>query len=196
MLVGDFMTRKVVTVQTSATVAEVRQLLAVSDFRRVPVMEGDRLVGIVDAHHLVGEGQNPVKYCMVPHPVTTRPDMPIEEAARLMADHKVSALPVMEGGRLVGIITQTDLFRIGVDALGARQHGVRVTLRVPEMRGILADITHAITNAGGQFISLVTVTTPDPDTELLTMKIRDLSQRQVADILADLSVEVLDIRTT
>ena len=194
MLVSDFMTRKVKTVQTSATVAEVRQLLAVSDFRRVPVMEGDQLVGIIDAHHLVGEG--PVRYCMVPNPVATGPDVPIEEAARLMADHKVSALPVLTDDNLIGIITQTDLFRVGVDAMGARQHGVRVSMRVPEMRGLLADVINAITKAGGNFISLVSVNTPDPTTELVTMKIGDLSQRQVADILSDLSVDVQDLRTT
>lgn len=194
MLVSDFMTRRVTTVQTTATIAEVRQLLAMSDFRRVPVMEEDTLVGIVDAHHLLGEGL--VKHCMVANPIVTRPDTPIEEAARVMADHKVSALPVMEEGRLVGMITQTDLFRIGVDAMGARQRGVRVTLRVPEMRGMLADLTNAITNAGGVFISLVTVSTPAPDTEMLMLKIRDMTQREVEDILSNLSVEVLDIRTT
>ncbi len=194
MLVSDFMTRNVNTVQTTCTVAEVRQLLAMSEFRRVPVMEGDTLVGIVDAHHLIGEG--PVRHCMVRNPVTVRPDMPIEEAARVMADRKVSALPVLENGHLVGILTQTDLFHLGVMALGARQRGVRVTLLVPEMRGLLADVINAITNAGGMFVSLVTINTPDPDTEILTVKIRDLSQRQVEDILSDLSVEVEDIRTT
>ena len=157
-------------------------------------MQGDQLVGIVDAHHLVGEG--PVEHCMTRDPVTARPDMPVEEAARIMVDHKVSALPVMEGGRLVGIITQTDLFRIGVDALGARQHGVRVTLLIPEMRGMVADLATAIANAGGVFITIVTMSTPDPNTELIAMKIRDLTQRQVEDILSDLSVDVMDIRTT
>lgn len=194
MLVSDFMTHSVVTVQSTCTVAEVRHLLAISDFRRVPVMDGEQLVGIVDAHHLLGEGQ--VKQCMVRNPAIARPDMPIEEAARVMADHKVSALPVMANGNLIGIITQTDLFRLAVEAMGARQRGVRVTLLVPEMRGMLADITNAITNAGGLFVSLVTVGTPEPDTELLMMKIRDMTQRQVEDILSDLSVEVKDIRTT
>ncbi len=76
MLVRDFMTRKVKTVQTSATIAEVRQLLAVSRFRRVPVMDANRLVGIIDAHHLVGRGS--VKHCMVANLVTAQPDMPID----------------------------------------------------------------------------------------------------------------------
>ena len=194
MLVRDIMTRKIKTVQTTATVAEVRNLLAVSDFRRVPVMEGDRLVGIVDAHHLIGVG--PVSHCMIADPVTVSPDIPIEEAARTMADHKVSALPVLADGKLVGIVTQTDLFAIAVDAMGARRHGVRVTLLVPELVGLIADITNAITNAGGVFISLVTITTADPTTEILTLKVKDLTQQEVEDILSDLSVDVLDIRTT
>ncbi|MCW5857938.1 MAG: CBS domain-containing protein [Caldilineales bacterium] len=68
------MTQNVVTVQSNCTVAEVRQLTKISDFRRVPVMEGEKLVGIVDAHHL---GEGPVKHCMVRNPATARPDMPI-----------------------------------------------------------------------------------------------------------------------
>lgn len=194
MLIKDFMTRDVVTVQSNVSVAEARNLLAVSDFHRLPVMEGDRLVGIVNWHRLVGEG--PVKYCMVKNPVTATPDTAIEEAARIMIDNKVSALPVLDGEDLVGIITMRDLFRLGVMALGARQHGVRITLLIPEMRGLLADVINALTNLGGYFVSLVTVPAPRGDGELVTMKVQDLTQRQVEDALDTLSVEVLDIRTT
>jgi len=194
MLIKDFMTRDIVTVQSNTSVAEVRTLLAMSDFHRLPVMEGDHLVGIINWHRLVGEG--PVKHCMVKDPITATPDMAIEEAARVMIDHKVTALPVLAAETLVGIITLRDLFRVGVMALGARQHGVRVTLEMPEMRGMLADVINALTNLGAYFVSLVTIPDTDGEGELVTLKVQDVTAQQVGDVLADLSIDVLDIRLT
>lgn len=194
MLIKDFMTRDIVTVQSNASVAEVRNLLAMSDFHRLPVMEGERLVGIVNWHRLVGEGS--VKHCMIKNPFTATPDMAIEEAARVMIDRQITALPVLEGEELVGIITLRDLFRVGVMALGARQHGVRVTLEMPEMRGMLADVINALTNLGAYFVSLVTIPDTDGEGELVTLKVQDVTEQQVADALADLSIDVRDIRLT
>ena len=96
----------------------------------------------------------------------------------------------------MAIITQTDLFRLAVDALGARHHGVRVSCLIPDMRGMLSDLINVITREGGFFVSLVTLSTPDPTTEMVTFKIKDLTLRQVEDCLSDLSFEVLDIRVT
>ncbi len=193
MLIQDFMTRDIVTVQSNASVAEVRNLLAMSDFHRVPILEGDKLVGIVNWHRLVGEG--PVSQCMVKNPVSAPSDTPVEEAARIMIDNRISALPVVDGEELVGIMTMRDLFTVGVTALGARDAGVRITLLMPEMRGMLADVINALANLGAFFVSLVNIPAPSGDGELVTIKVQDVTQEQVQDTLSDLSVEVLDIRT-
>jgi acetoin utilization protein AcuB len=193
MLIQAFMTRDIVTVQSNASVAEVRNLLAVSDFHRVPILEGDKLVGIVNWHRLVGEG--PVSQCMVKNPVSAPSDTPVEEAARIMIDNRISALPVVDGDELVGIMTMRDLFTVGVTALGARDAGVRITLLMPEMRGMLADVINALANLGAFFVSLVNIPAPSGEGELVTIKVQDVSQEQVDDTLSDLSVEVLDIRT-
>ena len=193
MLIKDFMTRDVTTVQSSATVEEVKNLLAHSNFHRVPVMEGDKLVGLVNWHRLVGQG--PVKYCMVQNPITGASDMTIEEAADLMISKQISALPVMEGERLVGIITLRDLFKAGIQALGARKHGVRVTLIVPDMRGILADVVNVLTNLGAYYVSLISLPDPQGRGEMITIKVQDVNQNQVEEALSDLSVEIDDIRT-
>ena len=193
MLIQDFMTRDIVTVQSNASVAEVRNLLAVSDFHRVPILEGEKLVGIVNWHRLVGEG--PVNQCMVKNPVSAPSDTPVEEAARIMIDNRISALPVVDGDELVGIMTMRDLFTVGVTALGARDAGVRITLLMPEMRGMLADVINALANLGAFFVSLVNIPAPSGEGELVTIKVQDVTQEQVEDTLSDLSVEVLDIRT-
>ena len=88
-----------------------------------------------------------------------------------------------------------DLFTIGVTALGARNAGVRITLLMPEMRGMLADVINALANLGAFFVSLVNIPAPSGDGELVTIKVQDVMQEQVEDTLSDLSVEVLDIRT-
>ncbi len=193
MLVQDFMTREVVTVQSSATIDEVKNLLAHSHFHRVPVMEGEQLVGLVNWHRLVGQG--PVKYAMVRNPITATPDMTLEEAADLMLRHQISSLPVLEEERLVGIITLRDLFKAGVLALGARKHGVRVTLILPDMRGMLADVINELSKLGAFFVSLVSLPDPQGRGEMVTIKVQDVNQTQVEEVLSDLSVEIEDIRT-
>ncbi|NOZ48694.1 MAG: CBS domain-containing protein [Chloroflexi bacterium] len=193
MLIKDFMTRDPITVQSSATVDEVQNLLAVSDFHRLPVMEDDSLVGIVNWSRLIGGG--PVKHCMIKNPVTAPPDTPLEEAARIMIDHQVGALLVTENEELIGIITLRDLFKVGFLALGARSHGVRVALDVPDMRGMLADVINELALLGAHFISLVNIPSPSGSGELVTIKVQDVTQQQVADALSALSIEIHDIRT-
>lgn len=193
MLIKDFMTRDVVTVQSNATIEEVRNLLAHSNFHRVPVMEGDQLVGLVNSHRLIGQG--PVKYAMVKDPIVGAPDTTIEEAADLMITNQISALPVVANGELLGIITLRDLFKAGIQALGARKHGVRVTVILPDMRGILADVINALTNIGAYYVSLISLPDPQGRGEMVTIKIQDVNQNQVEEALSDLSIEVDDIRT-
>ena len=193
MLIKDFMTPDPVTVPASASVEEVRNLLAMSDFHRVPVMEGERLVGIVNWPRLVGEG--PVRHCMVKNPVTAPPDTPLEEAARIMIDNQVSALLVTEDEKLVGIITLRDLFKVGFLALGARSHGVRISLDLPDMRGMLADVINELALLGAPFVNLVNIPSPSGRGEMVTIKVQDVTQQQVEDALSALSIDIHDIRT-
>ncbi len=193
MLIKDFMTPDPVTVPASASVEEVRNLLAMSDFHRVPVMEGERLVGIVNWPRLVGEG--PVRHCMVKNPVTAPPDTPLEEAARIMIDNQVSALLVTEDEKLVGIITLRDLFKVGFLALGSRSHGVRISLDLPDMRGMLADVINELALLGAHFVSLVNIPSPSGRGEMVTIKVQDVTQQQVEDALSALSIDIHDIRT-
>jgi len=156
-------------------------------------MEGDRLVGLVNWHRLVGQG--PVKYCMVKDVITGTPDMTIEEAADLMLSNQISALPILKDDQLVGIITLRDLFKAGVLALGVRKHGVRLTVILPDMRGILADVINALTNLGANYVSLISLPDPRGRGEMVTIMVQDVNQNQVEEAMSDLSVEVDDIRT-
>lgn len=131
-LVRDWMTRDVVTVSPDTTLPEAHRLMTDNQIRRLPVMENGRLVGIVtggdvrgaeasdatllsvwELHYLIAKIK--IGEIMTPDPVIISQDATIGEAAQVMLDNKISGLPVVNGeGKLVGIITESDIFRIVV----------------------------------------------------------------------------------
>ncbi len=134
MLVRERMSTDPVTLSPDDTLREARRLIRELGLRRFPVVEEGRLVGIVtdrdvrqaDMSSAVVQERRYVEYIldriqvrgiMTPDPITVTPDTPLEEAARLILDNKIGGLPVVEGGRLVGIITETDLIRTLVEML-------------------------------------------------------------------------------
>jgi CBS domain-containing protein len=130
LLVQDWMTRKVITVDVRTTLPDAHKLMRTNKIRRLPVMDHGRLMGIItrsdireaspsDATTLsVWEltyllSKLEVRQIMTPDPVTIAPEATIREAAKLMGNHKIGGLPVVDkAGQLVGIITESDIFRV------------------------------------------------------------------------------------
>lgn len=124
-----------ITIGPKATVAEAEAVLEAHRIRHLPVMDGDRLVGMITDrdvrlasmprprkepnHRDALLGLIRVEQVMTRDPATASPDMLIAEAARLMLEHRYGGLPVAAGGRLVGIITQGDLLKALIDLLKA-----------------------------------------------------------------------------
>jgi acetoin utilization protein AcuB len=103
-------------------------------------------------------------------------------------------LPVVDGTTLVGIVTESDLFRLLIDLFGTRRKGLRTTLRVPERPGELADLAKTITDAGGNIISLGAFPGNDVTNEVLILKVERIARDELVRILDPLVVEVMDIR--
>jgi acetoin utilization protein AcuB len=122
--------------------------------------------------------------------------VPLEEAARIMADRNIGGLPVMRGTTLVGIITESDLFRVFIELFGARQKGVRISMVLPNERGELAKVTAAITKAGGNIIALGTFLADDTTQGRLTVKVEGLAKDKITEVLRPLAVRIEDIRDT
>jgi acetoin utilization protein AcuB len=120
--------------------------------------------------------------------------VPLEEAARIMADNNIGGLPVMRGTTLVGIITESDLFRVFIELFGARQKGVRLTVVVPNERGGLAKVAAAITKAGGDILALGTFLADDPTQGRLTVKIGGIAKEKVKEAIAPLALRIEDLR--
>ncbi len=212
MLVGERMTRNPVTILDTASIDDGIHLMRERKVRRLPVLdESGKMVGIVSDKDLLHAAPSPatslsvyelhyllakltIKQVMSSPVISVTPDTPLEEAARVMADNKIGGLPVTEGDRLVGIITETDVFKILVELLGARAPGQRVTVRVTEGKGVLARITSALSDLGANIISVVTYAGATPAERLIMVKLSDAPSAAVRNALAGLGVEVVDFR--
>jgi len=119
---------------------------------------------------------------------------PIEEAARIMADNKIGGMPVLNNGRVAGMITETDLFKVFLELMGARQKATRVTATVENKRGELARVTKAIAAHGGNFVSFGVFAGPDANTSVLTFKVEGIKQDEIKAALKDVVKKFWDIR--
>ena len=135
-----------------------------------------------------------VKQVMSKKVKTIDTDTPIEEAARIMADSKIGGMPVMRSGQVVGIITETDLFKILLELMGAREKAVRVSALVEDKPGQLAKVTKAIADAGGNFVSFGMFSGPDTGTKILTFKVAGLKKDDVKNALEKVVKKFWDIR--
>ncbi len=212
MLVGERMTKRPVTTYPDIPIDEALKLMRDSKVRRLPVLDKKgKLVGIVTEKDLLYVSPSPatslsiyelhyllskikVEDVMARDVITVTEYTPLEEAARIMADNKIGSLPVMRDDKLVGIITETDLFRIFLELLGAREKGVRLTMLVPEEKGMLATITHNIAELGGNIISLGTFLGEDPTNRLITVKVTEVDQDELVSAMESLGMEIVDVR--
>lgn len=213
MLVGERMSKPVITITPDTPLQEALALMRKEKVRRFPVVDKHgKLVGIVSEKDLLNASPSnattlsiwevnywlskvTVEEIMTKEVVTICVDCPIEEAARIMADRKIGALPVMEDDRLVGIITETDLFKIFLELFGARKAGIRATLSVKDEPGKLSEVTNAIRQLGGNIIAVGTFMGEDPSTGMVTLKVENTTVEALTDALTPVVERIVDIRT-
>lgn len=211
MFVGERMSRPVISVSPDAPINEVLVMFRKEHIRRAPVIKNGKLVGIISERDLLNASPSSatslsvwelnyliskvtVKDVMSKKVISIDTDTPIEEAARIMADKKIGGLPVTSAGKVVGIITETDLFKIFLELMGARQKALRVTATIPEQPGELAKVTRAIANAGGDFIAFGMFSGPDANSRVLTFKVEGMTREKVKSALGDVVLKFWDIR--
>jgi len=211
MLVGERMSRPVISVSPDAPIHDVLIMFKKERIRRAPVLKDGKLVGIISQGDLLNASPSPVstlsiwemnyliskvkvKNVMSKKVVTVGRDTPIEEAARIMADKKIGGLPVMDGEKVVGVITETDLFKVFLELMGARDKGLRVTATIDDKPGQLAKVTKAIADAGGNFISFGFFSGDDASTKVLTFKVEGIKKDDVKKVLGDAVKKFWDVR--
>jgi acetoin utilization protein AcuB len=162
MLVRNWMSKPVITIEAAGTVGAAARLLSENHIKRLPVLEAGRLVGILSekdlrALALPGDETLIVREVMTRDPVTIGLDEPVEAAAVKMHDHEFGALPVIgPGGELAGILTEEDVFEAMIAMTGARFAGVRLSLEIEDRPGSIQEVTNLIRAEGGKILSIVT----------------------------------------
>jgi acetoin utilization protein AcuB len=212
MLVGNRMTHNPITITPDISIAEAMERMEREKVRRFPVVDKNRkMIGIVTYQDLLHASpstatslsiweisyllaQIKVQEIMTKKVITTTEDTPLEEAARLMVENQIGSLPVMRDDVIVGIITESDIFRVFLEIFGAREKGIRVTILAPYVRGSMAEITSTITKAGGLILAFDTFLGEDPTNWGATLKVSEVSKEKLLEVLKPLVVEIMDIR--
>lgn len=214
MLVKERMSRHPITIRTDVSLYDALRVMREEKVRRLPVLDREnRLVGIVLEKDLLYASPSPatslsiyemnyliskikVEDLMTRQVITVPEDCPLEEAARIMVDNNISGLPVMRGAHLVGMITESDLFKVFLELLGARAWGLRVTIKVGEGRGVLARLTAELAQRGANIVSLGTFWGDDPTNREIAFKVQGIERADMETLVLNLGAELVDLRDT
>lgn len=209
MLVRDWMTADPETVTAATPVMEAMQRLRDGGYRRLPVVRDGKLVGIATDRDLKEATPSKatslsvyelnyllskltIKEVMTAPVMTIGPDDAIEQAALVMETHRVSGLPVVDHGKLVGILTITDLLRAFVSFLGLREGGTRVTVDLPDEPGVLARAAEAAPPSN--VVAVVTAGVIEGRRRRLVLRVAGDDAEGFPERLKAKGIEVRDVR--
>lgn len=198
MLVGKRMTRNPITVSPSDTVATARGKMQAGNFRRLPVVENGKLVGLVtdrDLRQHVGlEDRIKITAAMTEALITVTPATTLESAAQLLLKRKIGGLPVVENGKLVGIITTSDVLTAFLDVMGVLEEGVaRIDLVLEAPPHDLGDASKAIAGAGSEILGVGTYREKWDDGQVFYLLIRTKDVDHVSAALQSKGFSVLGV---
>ena len=213
MLVKDRMSKPPITVRENVGVEDALRMMHSEDVRRLPVLDKrGSMVGIVSELDLLKVSPSPatslsvyeipyllakikMKDVMTRDVISVTEDTPLEEAARVMADNKIGGLPVTRNGKVIGMITETDLFKTFLEMLGGREEGVRISMFVPDEEGMLAKITGRISELGVNITALSTIMGQDPSEYLVTIRVEeDADQDALVAAMKEMGLTLEDAR--
>lgn len=214
MLVEERMTHPVITTHDDVPIMDAYELMQKEGIRRLPVVDRKgNLIGMVSEREILQASPSQattlsiwelnylmakitVDEIMTKDVITVDAETPLEEAALLMADHKIGGLPVMRDGKMVGIVTETDLFKVFLELMGARDPGVRLAVLVRNVPGELANLTKAVLELNGNIVAMGTTSGEDTSTGEITLKVEGVAEDELLKAIEPLVQKVIDIRTT
>lgn len=212
MMVIDVMTKNPLYVHPDLPLPDAKNMMRKERVKRLLVLDGkNRMVGIITERDIVNAAPSPasslsvyemtqllskvtVGEVMTKDVITVTESEVVEEAARVMVDNDISALPVMRGDVPVGIVSDGDIFRFFIRIFGARQRGIRVTMLVPERKGELQALSEAIADKGGNVTALVVCDGCDVTNKSCMIKVSDIDRDTLLEVVKPLAIEITDIR--
>ena len=210
MTVSKNMTINPVTTTPDMGVFEAFELMKNEGVQRLPVLDNDgNLVGIISEKNITSAAADrevsivefalllskiKVGDVMTKEVITVSVDDPVELAARKMSDNDISILPVVDNnGKLVGVVSRSDLFRLLLELFGTRHYGIRVTFRIKDQKGVIAKLAIALEKIGANIVSIGNLDS-DQGYSTIIMKINGVDESLIKDTLSPLVEGNLDIR--
>ncbi len=202
MRVKDRMRRSLVSVAQSDTLDHALTTLKRFNIRHLPVVKGDHVVGIVSDRDVKKAAPSPFDYptaeefraftsavsikdIMTKEVITVAPLTPIEEAASLMSQKRIGALPVVQEGRLIGMLTETDVLGVMTEMMGATQTGSRIEVEIPASPGTLTEVIGIVEGQQVEIASLVTLPAREGARRLVILRLRTINPDPVVRALEE-----------
>lgn len=201
MLAKDYMTKMVETIHPDDFLIDVRKSMLEQNIRHLPVVDDGKLVGIVslntirdaapskatdlsihEIHYLLSKMR--IRDVMKKDVITCGPDDHVEDVAKMMQEKRIGAVPVVEKGRLLGVLTNDDMFRILMRILGMDTPGNRITMEMERGRGeLLVDIVKTVKTRGKFIKSLLSVESPHPGRQTVILHLDESDMTEVVEAL-------------
>lgn len=200
MLVGKRMTKNPVTITPDEFLSQAREKMTAGGFRLLPVVSQGQLVGILtdrDMRAHVGDLEHTkINGVMTEKPLTVSPSTTLENATQTLLSRKIGGLPVTENGRLVGVITTTDLLQAFLDVLGATDEAsTRIDFVVDTEGHGLTEASSIVSQQGGDVLGLGTYRGQWGDDRVCYLRIRALDAGKIAAVLGQKGFNVLGVHS-
>ncbi|MCM3725428.1 acetoin utilization AcuB family protein [Neobacillus cucumis] len=206
MIIEEIMKTDVAVLFPADTIADAIQLMDTRKIRHIPIVDQDRhLQGLITvaniseatpsifhANEHPEDLKKPLETIMEKNVITGHPLDFVEEAAGLFYEHKISCIPIIHDGKLVGIVTETDLLRTMVELTGAHQPGSQIEIKVPNLTGVLSDITAVIKKKNANILSvLVYPDKKDDHYKILVLRVQTMNPTALIQDLKQAGHQVL-----
>jgi acetoin utilization protein AcuB len=207
MLVENWMSKDVVTVDVNDSMQYATRLLKEHNIRGLPVMKNGKLVGVVtdgdlkrasasdattlEIHELLYLiSKIKVKEIMTKNPITIPLDYTIDEAAAILLDNKLSGAPVVDNeGKVVGVITQTDIFRVLVSFTGVKKAGIQFAFQLEDHPGSIKEVADIIRKYGCRIMSILSSHDDQVDYRHVYIRVSDCDRKRLGELKEELKAK-------
>ena len=207
MLVENWMSKDVITVDVNDSMQDATRLLKEHNIRGLPVMENGKLVGIVtdrdlkkasasdattlEIHELLYMiSRIKIKDIMTKDPITIPLDYTIDEAAEVLLENKLSGAPVVDDkGQVVGIITQIDIFRVLVSFTGVKKAGIQFAFQLEDLPGSIKEIADIIRKYGCRLMSILSSHDDQVDYRHVYIRVCDCDRERLRELKEELKAK-------